>query len=141
MTNKKQRLDKQPDATTHIRLDKWLWAARFYKTRGTARDIIQSGKIRYNGQRPKPSKIVELGAEITIQQGFDEKTVAVLKLSEQRKGAPEAQLLYAETELSKEKREKRAMERKLAQSLNPKPDTKPDKKQRRQLLNVKLQNL
>ena len=61
-----------------VRLDKWLWAARFYKTRALAREMIEGGKVHYNGQRSKPSKIVELNATLTLRQGNDERTVIVL---------------------------------------------------------------
>ena len=70
-----------------VRLDKWLWAARFYKTRALARDMIDGGKVHYNGQRGKPSKNVELNAEIKLRQGNDERTVIVLALASQRRGA------------------------------------------------------
>lgn len=121
-----------------IRLDKWLWAARFYKTRGIARDMIQGGKVRYNGQRSKPSKLVELGATINLSQGVDEKEVIIDQLSEQRRGAPDAQKLYHETEQSIALREKKAQLRKLNVAA-PKPDHKPDKKQRRELIKTKIQ--
>ena len=88
-----------------VRLDKWLWAARFYKTRTIAKTMIEGGKIHYNGQRAKVSKIVELGALIKLRQGNEEKEVEVLALSDQRRGAPDAQLLYRETETSLKKRE------------------------------------
>ncbi|AAV82860.1 MULTISPECIES: ribosome-associated heat shock protein Hsp15 [Idiomarina] len=120
-----------------IRLDKWLWAARFYKTRALARQMIQSGKVHYDGQRSKPSKVVQLGAIITLRQGFDTKEVEVMELSEQRRGASEAQLLYRETPESIEKREKNAEARKLNALYNPHPDGRPDKKQRRQLIRMK----
>lgn len=80
-----------------VRLDKWLWAARFYKTRALARDMIDGGKVHYNGQRGKPSKIVELNAEIKLRQGNEERTVIVLALTSQRRGADEAQQMYQET--------------------------------------------
>nr|WP_274517473.1 ribosome-associated heat shock protein Hsp15 [Yersinia pseudotuberculosis] len=83
-----------------VRLDKWLWAARFYKTRAIARDMVDGGKVHYNGQRSKPSKLVELHAEIRLRQGNDERTVRVLALHSQRRGAEEAQTLYEETEAS-----------------------------------------
>ena len=70
-------------ATLAVRLDKWLWAARFYKTRAIAREMILGGKVHYNGQRCKPSKIVELGASIKLSQGFDEKVVTIKKISDQ----------------------------------------------------------
>lgn len=79
-----------------VRLDKWLWAARFYKTRALAREMIDGGKVHYNGQRGKPSKIVELNAELKLRQGNEERTVIVLALSSQRRGAGEAQQMYQE---------------------------------------------
>lgn len=75
------------DSDQAVRLDKWLWAARFYKTRAMAREMIDGGKVHYNGQRSKPSKVVELGAEIKLRQGNDERTVEVLALSSHRRGA------------------------------------------------------
>ena len=120
-----------------IRLDKWLWAARFYKTRALARQMVQSGKVHYEGQRSKPSKIVQVGAVITLRQGFDTKEVKVMALSEQRRGASEAQLLYQETAESVEKREQNAEARKLNALYNPHPEGRPDKKQRRQLIRMK----
>ena len=128
-------LDK-PNQKNQIRLDKWLWAARFYKTRSLARQMIDGGKVHYNGQRSKPSKIVEIGAQVTLRLGFDEKIVVIEKLSDQRRGAPEAQTLYRETTESIQKREKRAQERKL-HAHNPSPERRPDKKQRRDLIQFK----
>ncbi|CAM2989016.1 MULTISPECIES: ribosome-associated heat shock protein Hsp15 [Vibrio] len=121
-----------------VRLDKWLWAARFYKTRSVARNMVDGGKVHYNGQRSKPSKIVELGAVITLRQGQEEKTVTIDRISDQRRGAPEAQTLYSETPESIEKRERQALARKL-NAHNPSPDRRPDKKQRRDLLKFKHQ--
>lgn len=128
-------LDK-PNQKKQIRLDKWLWAARFYKTRNLARQMIDGGKVHYNGQRSKPSKIVEIGAQVTLRLGFDEKIVVIEKLNDQRRGAPEAQTLYRETTESIQKREKRAQERKL-HAHNPSPERRPDKKQRRDLIQFK----
>jgi len=121
-----------------IRLDKWLWAARFYKTRSIARNIVDGGKVHYNGQRTKPSKIIELGATITLRQGNEEKTVIIKKLSDQRRGAPEAQALYSETDESIKKREDYTLQRKL-NALNPSPERRPDKKQRRDIIKFKHQ--
>lgn len=89
-----------------VRLDKWLWAARFYKTRSLAREMIDGGKVHYNGQRSKPSKNVELNAEIKLRQGNEERTVIVLALNGQRRGAGEAQLMYEETAASIANRER-----------------------------------
>lgn len=120
-----------------IRLDKWLWAARLYKTRALAREMVDGGKVHYNGQRTKPSKIVEIGAELKLRQGSDEKTITILSLSEQRRPACEAQKLYQENEESIAKREKIAEARKLGNLTMPHPDRRPDKKERRNLIKFK----
>lgn len=122
-----------------VRLDKWLWAARFYKTRTIARDMINGGKVHYNGQKTKPSKIVELGATIKLRQGYDEKTIVIEKLSEQRKGASEAVLLYSETAESIKLREEKNLARKM-NAHNPSPERRPDKKQRRDIIRFKESN-
>ncbi|MGK0441012.1 MAG: ribosome-associated heat shock protein Hsp15 [Pseudohongiellaceae bacterium] len=114
------------------RLDKWLWAARFYKTRSMAKQAIEGGKVHYNGQRSKVSKDVEVGALMTIRQGDDDKEVEVLELSAQRRGAPEAQKLYRETEESISKREASAKQRKAFHGSGL-PSVRPTKKQRRQI--------
>jgi len=121
-----------------VRLDKWLWAARFYKTRSIAREMIEGGKVHYNGQRSKPSKLVELNAELTLRQGNDERTVVIMDVSDQRRPASEAQQLYRETDASIEKREKMAQARKRNALTMPHPDRRPDKKERRDLMKFKL---
>ncbi|MBH1931644.1 ribosome-associated heat shock protein Hsp15 [Serratia rubidaea] len=121
-----------------VRLDKWLWAARFYKTRALAREMIDGGKVHYNGQRSKPSKNVELNAEIKLRQGNEERTVVVLALSGQRRGASEAQLMYEETAASIANREQMAQARKLNALSMPHPDRRPDKKERRTLIKFKF---
>ncbi|CAH0532334.1 Heat shock protein 15 [Vibrio stylophorae] len=123
--------------TAQVRLDKWLWAARFYKTRSIARQMIDGGKVHYNGQRSKPSKVVEIGAELTIRQGHDQKIVAIVAISDQRRGAPEAQALYQETVQSIKKRAENAELRKLNAQHAPAPDRRPDKKQRRDIMKLK----
>ncbi len=120
-----------------IRLDKWLWAARFYKTRSLAREMVEGGKVHYNGQRTKPSKLVEVGAVLTLRQGSDQKTIKILAINGQRRSAQEAQLLYQETQESIDKREKIAEARKLNALTMPHPDRKPDKKERRNLIKFK----
>ncbi len=124
-----------------LRLDKWLWAARFYKTRAIARSMIEGGKVHYNGQRSKPGKQVEVGAQLRLWQGDDEREVIVRVLSEQRRGAPEAALLYEETAASLAKRAKMAEARRLNSLYAPHPETRPDKKQRRDLLRLKQGDL
>ncbi|NPE52890.1 ribosome-associated heat shock protein Hsp15 [Dickeya dadantii] len=129
--------DNQHDDDNAVRLDKWLWAARFYKTRALAREMIDGGKVHYNGQRSKPGKLVELDAEITLRQGNDARTVIVRALSAQRRPAAQAQALYEETQQSIEKREKLAQARKLNALSMPHPDRRPDKKERRDLIKFK----
>lgn len=137
MSSLKAAQSKQ--STTSVRLDKWLWAARFFKTRALAREAIQSGKVSYNGQRSKPSKAVEVGATIVIPRGYDRMEVRVLELSERRRGAPEAQQMYQESEASIAKREENASARKANALYNPHPQGRPDKKQRRDIIKFKNQ--
>ncbi|WP_339544865.1 RNA-binding S4 domain-containing protein [Pseudomonas sp. RA_35y_Pfl2_P32] len=115
-----------------VRLDKWLWAARFYKTRALAKAAIESGKVHCRGERCKPGKEPRVGDEFQIRIGFEERTVVVQALSIVRRGAPEAQALYAETDASIAKRENAAALRK-AGALSVTTDGKPSKKQRRDL--------
>lgn len=122
---------------TPVRLDKWLWAARFFKTRALAKKAIEGGKVHYQGARTKPSKIAELDAILTIRQGWDEKTVVITGLSEQRRGAPEAALLYQETQESIDKRTTEAQQRKLQHAATAPPRQRPSKKQRRQIVRFK----
>lgn len=121
--------DKEDDK---VRLDKWLWAARFYKTRALAKAAIEGGKVHCRGERCKPSKEPKIGEELTVRCGFDERTVVVRALSAVRRGAPEAQGLYEETAESVERREQAAAMRK-AGALGLDTDGRPSKKQRRQL--------
>ena len=129
--------NNQEQSDNEIRLDKWLWAARFYKTRSIAKAMIEGGKVHYNGQRAKVSKAVEIGATIKLRQGNEEKEVEVLALSDQRRGAPEAQLLYQETEKSVKQREAIAFARKANALSMPHPDRRPNKKERRELVKFK----
>jgi ribosome-associated heat shock protein Hsp15 len=142
-TNKKNpnqnNLFASDQDANNVRIDKWLWAARFCKTRAIARELVQSGKVQYNKQRSKSSKLVELGAIIQIPVGFDLKTVIVQEVIGQRRSATLAQLLYAETIESIALREKNAAARKLSIFHSPRPDGRPDKKQRRQIIQFKHQ--
>jgi len=114
-----------------VRLDKWLWAARFYKTRSLAKDAVDGGKVHYNQQRCKPSKAAEVGAELTLRIGFIEKTIMVKSISGQRRNATLAQALYEETEESISKREKALLERKHMMGDQILPAGKPNKRDRR----------
>ncbi|MCM2680896.1 RNA-binding S4 domain-containing protein [Echinimonas agarilytica] len=127
--------------SSKVRLDKWLCAARFYKTRALARQMVEGGKVRYNDQRSKPSRSVDIGALIRITIGQIEKTVEVKGLSEVRRSAPEAQLLYQETPESEEKRARLKTQHQLAYQTRLAPEHKPDKKQRRTLLGLKAKQL
>ncbi|HAA44220.1 MAG: ribosome-associated heat shock protein Hsp15 [Halomonas sp. 54_146] len=116
-----------------VRLDKWLWAARFFKTRALAKKAIEGGKVHYDGGRAKTSKQVEIGALIRVPQGWETLEVEVLSLSDQRRGAPEARTLYAETEESAQRRAKEAEARRLTNEAMQHPLKRPDKKQRRDI--------
>jgi ribosome-associated heat shock protein Hsp15 len=113
-----------------IRIDKWLWACRFYKTRAIAKAAIEGGKVHYQGQKPKPGKIIQIGELIKLRQGHDEKTVIIVELSDKRQSAPIAQSLYQETEESILKRQEISQMRKLSA---PSTTGRPDKKQRRMI--------
>ena len=99
--------------------------------------MIEGGKVHYNGQRSKPSKLVEVAAELTLRQGNDERTVIIQGISDKRGPATEAQQLYRETEQSIEKREQMALARKMNALSMPHPDRRPDKKERRDLMKFK----
>ena len=135
MTRKSQRTYEEDDDQDDgkIRIDKWLWAARFFKTRNLAKQAIEGGKVHCDGQRVKASKEMTTGLQLTIRQDLTEKVVIVKALSDQRRGAPEAALLYEETEASKQKREKQAADRKAGLANFIISDHKPNKKERRQI--------
>ena len=123
-----------------VRLDKWLWAARFFKTRNLAKQAIEGGKIYYNGLRVRVGTEVDIGAEIRLRAGRDEKTVVVKCLSDQRRGAPEAQQLYEETPASFSLRLQQAEVRKQTRQHLIAPPSRPNKKERRQIHHFKEQN-
>lgn len=115
-----------------VRLDKWLWAARFFKTRSLAKAAIEGGKVHCQGERCKAAKEIRTGDELAIRSGYDTRTVIVRALSDVRRGAPEAQLLYEETADSVAQRERAAQLRKAGMS-GVQTDGRPTKKQRREL--------
>ncbi|MFM9270513.1 RNA-binding S4 domain-containing protein [Halomonas elongata] len=117
----------------NVRLDKWLWAARFFKTRALAKKAIEGGKVHYNGGRAKTSKNVEIGALIRVPQGWDFWEVEVVALSDQRRGSPEARELYRETAESEVRRAKEAESRRQASQVMQHPFKRPDKRQRRDI--------
>lgn len=124
-----------------VRIDKWLWAARFYRTRGLAKKAIEGGKVHVDSQRIKPSKDITIGQTILLRQGWDEKTVVVEALSDQRRGASEATLLYTETADSVEQRQRLSAQRKAGRSGLQPSDHKPTKKERRQIRQFRDQDL
>lgn len=124
----------QKSKSEKIRLDKWLWAARFYKTRNIAKEAIDGGKVHLNGQRCKPGKEPKIGDELRLRTGWDEKTVIVRELTDKRQKAELAQQLYEETVESIKAREMSAEQRKALRGATPRPEKRPDKKQRRDLM-------
>jgi ribosome-associated heat shock protein Hsp15 len=117
--------------TDKVRIDKWLWAARFFKTRSLATEAVSGGKVRLNEQRTKPAKEVHVGDQLTIRTGYVERSVVIRDLSKQRRGAKEAVLLYEETPESIEHREQEAKLRRQAAALRPRGVGRPTKKERR----------
>ncbi|MBR5558264.1 MAG: S4 domain-containing protein [Acinetobacter harbinensis] len=121
-----------------MRIDKWLWAARFFKTRSLSKSAIEGGKVHHNGERVKVSKEIRVGMELTIQQGFERKTIVIHALSAQRGSAAMAQLLYAETDVSVARRELLSTQRKLHNLARP--EHRPSKKDRREISKFKHNN-
>ena len=115
------------------RLDKWLWAARFFKTRGLAADAIDGGKVRVDGDRAKPAKEVKIGALINIRNKDVEIECEVTGLSNIRRGAPEAALLYAETEASKQRRDNAKITREDDHAVRERGAGRPTKRQLRDI--------
>jgi ribosome-associated heat shock protein Hsp15 len=118
---------------TGVRIDKWLWAARFFKTRSIAARVCELGRIQSNGQPAKPAHPVKIGDRLEIKTDGGTFQVDVLQLSEMRGPAPVAQLLYRETEESREARRKAAEERKAAPHFDFEHEGRPSKRDRRQL--------
>ena len=117
----------------NVRLDKWLWAARFFKTRALAAGAVSTGKVHSGGQPVKPSRGVKIDDCYEIRRGYENFEVVVKALSEHRGSATTAQLLYRETESSVTRRKGEAEKRKLAMMARPQSVGRPDKKQRRQI--------
>jgi len=116
------------------RLDKWLWAARFFKTRSLAAQAVQGGKVHLNGQRVKPANSVHIGDKLSITRGQVEIELQILGLCKQRRPAIEAVLLYQESEASAERRQQQATERRLIAGSDPTPNRRPNKKDRRHII-------
>ncbi|MGD0891840.1 MAG: S4 domain-containing protein [Terracidiphilus sp.] len=117
-----------------VRIDKWLWAARFFKTRALASRACDLGRIHSNGIQAKPAREVRMGDMLTVRNEGGEFQIEVLVLSEMRGPAAVAQTLYRETEASKEARLKLAAERKAMQEFAPIPEHRPSKRDRRRII-------
>ncbi|MGY6587303.1 MAG: RNA-binding S4 domain-containing protein [Wenzhouxiangella sp.] len=123
-----------------VRLDKWLWAARFFKTRSMSQTAIKGGHVDINGQRAKPSRLVRTGDKLRITRGEYAYEIEVLDLSERRLSAPLARELYAESEASQKAREEKIEQNRLLRSQNETaPQGRPDKRQRRQIKRLREQ--
>ena len=126
------------DKTGKVRVDKWLWAARFFKTRTLAKTAIEGGKVQIDGQRLKVSREIVPGDILRVRQGWDEREIIVTAVSDQRRGAPVAQTLYEETPASMARRARAAEARKAAGAM-AKPSQKPGKHERKALERLRKQ--
>jgi ribosome-associated heat shock protein Hsp15 len=117
----------------HVRIDKWLWAARFFKTRGLATDAVLGGRVHVNGQRVKPAKEIRASDTVEVSIGALQRTVIVLGLAEKRGSAKVAVTLYEETQESIRRREEFARQRRLARPLGSDLGARPTKQARRRI--------
>jgi ribosome-associated heat shock protein Hsp15 len=117
----------------NVRLDKWLWAARFYKTRALATAAVNGGKVHARGQSVKPSRAVRIGDCLEVRRSYESFEIVVTGINERRGSASAAQLMYRETASSVLRRQAEAEKRKLAMMQRPQTTGRPDKKQRRQI--------
>jgi len=116
-----------------VRIDRWLWAARFFKTRGAATEAVLGGRVHVNGVRVKPAKDVAAGDRLEVTVGDQRREVIVLGVAEKRGPASVAAALYEETQESIERRERLAAERRLARPLGADLGARPTKRDRRRL--------
>ncbi len=126
----------QPDQTQSgpLRIDKWLWAARFFKTRTLASRACELGRIQLNGQPTKPARENRIGDRLNVTNEGGEFQIEVLELSDMRGPAPIAQALYRESEASREARQKAAAERKTTMNFEPAPANRPSKRDRQAII-------
>jgi ribosome-associated heat shock protein Hsp15 len=130
-----------PEETTRVRLDKWLWAARFFKTRALAVDAIDGGKVEVNGERAKRAKQLQAGDSVRIRIGPYQHLITVLALSERRGPASVAATLYAENAESRAAREALQIQMKAAQSASGYLPGRPTKKDRRDIEKVRRKGM
>ena len=122
------------DPVNRVRIDKWLWAARFFKTRSLAADAVDGAKILVNGERVKPAKALKAGDALVVRNGQIVWELTVAALSERRGSATEAVKLYNESESSRLARAEKSEQLKVERRSNPFPDGRPTKRQRRQII-------
>lgn len=124
-------MQKQESTVEATRLDVWLWAARFFKTRSLAKHAVETGKVDVGGQRAKSSRAVRVGDVLAITRGEETYEVEVRGVSDQRGPAPVARMLYLESEASRQKREAALASRRAGRAGYQAPESKPDKRARR----------
>jgi len=129
---RKSQAAEHPDAH-RARLDKWLWCARFYKTRSLASEAVAGGKVHLNDARVKPAHTLAVGDRLSVTQGFVVRDVVVLRLPERRGTAAQAQECYEESAESVVRRERLKEQHALAAAISPRPESRPDKRERRLL--------
>ena len=122
------------DSDIRVRIDKWLWATRFYKTRSLAAEAVDGGKVQVNGERVKPAKLLKPGDVLSIRNGPYAWDITVIALSERRGPAAETAKLYSESDASRKTREDKIAMIKSERQSNPFPGGRPTKKQRRQII-------
>jgi ribosome-associated heat shock protein Hsp15 len=122
------------DTDSRIRIDKWLWAARFYKTRALSAEAVEGGKVQVNGERVKPAKALKPGDVLVIRNGPYRWEITVRELTDRRGSATVAAKLYEETAESRREREDTAARLKAEHQSNPFPKGRPTKRQRRQII-------
>jgi len=132
----KSQLKNKADLT-ELRLDKWLWAARIFKTRALAVEAINGGKVHLNDTRVKPSRVVHVGDELDVTRGVERYHLSIKGLNDKRRPAKEAQLLYRESDESIQKREEEQAMRKIQNASMVRPERKPNKQQRRRIIKFK----
>ncbi|WP_455201609.1 RNA-binding S4 domain-containing protein [Kaarinaea lacus] len=128
------RRNQEPEKQQSLRIDKWLWAARFYKTRSLASDAVKTGKVQVNGEKAKPSKEVSVGDTLTIKQAYFSKTITVSNLSSRRGPASVAETLYEETPESIANRERLKEIQQAQPAIRRSGQGRPTKRERRQII-------
>jgi ribosome-associated heat shock protein Hsp15 len=121
----------EPISAAQVRLDVWLWAARFFRTRSLAKQAVETGKVDVGGQRAKPARAVRVGESLQVTRGEETFELVVRGLSDTRGPAPVAQALYEESEASRTRREQQRLQRAATRDGYRPPEHKPDKRARR----------